>query len=119
MDLVREDGLYDVPDAPRPDRSTPAPPRFLPEYDNVLVAHDDRTRIIPPPFRDTVLRNLARPWLLVDGFIAAAWRLTADGLTIEALRPFSAEEAAQVRAEGERLLAFAGAAGTVAVQGRS
>jgi hypothetical protein len=119
MDLVRADGLYDVPGGLRPDPSTPAPPRFLPEFDNVLVAFADRSRIIPPPFRDAVVRDLGRPWLLVDGFIAASWRLTDGGLTIQPLRPFTAAEVAEVTAEAERLLAFADVAGDVVIQDRS
>lgn len=114
-DLVRDGGLYDLPDALRAGPETPAPPRFLPEFDNVLVAHADRTRIIPPEHRDTVVRDLGRPWLLVDGFIAGSWRL-GEGLIVEPLRPFTTAEAAAVMAEGERLLAFARAAGEVVIR---
>jgi hypothetical protein len=119
MDLVHEAGLYDLPDAPRPEPAAPAPPRFLPAYDNVLVAHADRTRLIPPEHRDAVVRDLGRPWLLVDGFVAASWRLAGGSLCVRPLRPLSAAEAAAVTAEGERLLSFAGAAGGVVIQDRS
>jgi hypothetical protein len=115
MDLVVEDGRFDVPDAPRPDPTTPAPPRFLPSYDNVLVAHADRGRIVAPEHRDAVVRDLGRPWLLVDGFVAASWRVADNALTIDPLRPLTTDEAAAVTAEGERLLEFLGG-GEVIVQ---
>jgi Winged helix DNA-binding domain len=116
--LVEAGGLLDLPDAPRPDPATPAPPRFLPEYDNVLVAHADRSRILPPPFRDTVLHNLGRTWLLVDGFVAAEWRRAGDDLAIAPLRPLSRGERDAVIDEGRRLLAFLGAGGDVAIETR-
>jgi hypothetical protein len=116
--LVRNDGLLDVPGGSRPDPSTPAPPRFLPEYDNVLIAHADRSRIVPPEHRDTVLRNLGRTWLLVDGFVAAEWRRDGADLVVSPLRELTSGERDEVAAEGRRLLAFLGAGGDVVVQRR-
>ncbi|HEX2222550.1 MAG TPA: winged helix DNA-binding domain-containing protein, partial [Candidatus Limnocylindria bacterium] len=65
--------LFDLPDAPRPDPAMPAPTRFLPEYDNVLLSHADRSRILP----DSALGRLTG-WVgsfLVDGFVAGQWRI--------------------------------------------
>jgi Winged helix DNA-binding domain len=63
--------LFDLPDAPLPDPETPAPVRLLPEYDNLLLSHDDRSRIGDPALR-------GRPWMrgsvLVDGFLHGTWR---------------------------------------------
>jgi hypothetical protein len=97
--------LFDVPDAPFPDPETPAPVRFLPEYDNVALSHDDRSRIIGP---DWPGQPPAGPrWIgsvLVDGFYSGRWRITAEGeLRIE-------PENDLVREEGARLLALSSAA---------
>ena len=96
--------LFDVPGAPLPDPETPAPPRFLPVYDNALLAHDDRTRILgdghPPRIVDSNT-------LLVDGFLAGTWQLRDGTLEITPLRTLAREERTAVREEGERLLAFA------------
>jgi hypothetical protein len=72
-------GYYDVPDGPRPPADTPAPPRFLGEYDNALLGHQDRTRIVPDGAQTA--HGRFRGSLLVDGFLAATWKLE-DGVVI-------------------------------------
>jgi hypothetical protein len=107
--------LFDVPRAPRPDPDVEAPPRFLPEFDNVLLAHADRSRILPPDFRGMVFGRgaLLEGVVLVDGFAAGRWRLTrARGdatLSVHASVRLLRRDRSQVIVEGERLLAFAAA----------
>jgi len=97
--------LFDLPDAPRPDPDTPAPPRFLPEFDNLLLSHADRTRVVPPPLRGRGRQgNQAFRTLLVDGFLAGLWTLDADVLVIEPLTPLTPVQRRDVTEEGERML---------------
>ena len=69
--------LFDLPKAPRPDAETEAPVRFLPEYDSVMLAHSDRSRIVDDQFRKVLItKNLIVPaTFLVDGRIAGTWKL--------------------------------------------
>jgi hypothetical protein len=107
--------LFDLPDVPLPDPDTPAPPRFLPEYDNVLLSHADRTRVIARDFAQPLLpgNGGGAGTLLVDGFVRALWKITrspgADSaiLRIEPFAPLSGQERAEVAEEGARLLSFA------------
>jgi hypothetical protein len=108
-----QDGeLFDLPGAPLPDPDTPAPPRFLPEYDNLVLSHADRSRMFNAlgpggPFP----QGRAIGALLVDGFYGANWKLTeGDGaatLTIDGFEPQPGDEADEVDeilAEGTGLL---------------
>jgi len=105
--------LLDLPDAPRPDPDTPVPPRFLPEYDNVLLSYADRTRIItddrrPPLFAGDggVLGTV-----LVDGLLRGTWKITRQRdtatLAIEPFAPLPTNDRTALAEEGARLLTFA------------
>ncbi|CCK26500.1 hypothetical protein BN159_2121 [Streptomyces davaonensis JCM 4913] len=97
--------LFDLPDAPRPDPATPAPPRFLPEFDNLLLSHADRTRVIPPANRGRTWQvNTVYCPFLVDGFLAGVWRIIDDALVIEPFDDLTKAQRAEVLAEGAYML---------------
>jgi hypothetical protein len=99
--------LLDLPDAPLATGEEPAPPRFLPWFDNILLGHDDRSRVLPYGHRLGVVGGSA--FVLVDGFARATWRIERSGdaatLHIQPLEPLG--DVDEIVAEGERLLAFA------------
>jgi Winged helix DNA-binding domain len=105
--------LFDLPDAPRPDPDTPVPPRFLPEYENLLLSHADRSRFLPGGERVPLPPGLgARSGtLLVDGFVRATWSIRRRGASaILQIQPFDRlPDREAVRDEGARLLGFAAA----------
>lgn len=105
--------LYDLPEAPRPPEDTPAPLRLVPEYDNLVIAHKDRSRILPDAHYRQVFLSAARVLgtVLVDGFAAASWRVrvTASQATLT-IAPFDtglpAATRARLEAEARRMLGF-------------
>jgi len=104
--------LFDLEDAPRPEPDTAAPVRFLPDFDDAIVTRADE-RLVARAHRPKVFLSALRvaPTVLVDGFVAATWKLTRTSrkatLAVEPFKPFAAKVRAQVLAEGERLLQFA------------
>jgi hypothetical protein len=100
--------LFDLPDATLPDPDTPAPVRFLPEFDNLLLAHDDRTRVISnEDYRRGIVVG-GKPTVLIDGFVHGTWTVSATGLEVRIFRPLTRTQRAELADEGARLLEFAG-----------
>jgi hypothetical protein len=113
--FVDENGreLFDLPGAPRPDPDTPAPPRFLPEFDNLVLAHDDRSRLIADEHRPLVTtKNLrVRATFLVDGRVAGTWAMEVKRkvatLRLAPFAPLAKSALKGLTAEGEALVRFA------------
>ncbi|BCP53195.1 hypothetical protein K32_18120 [Kaistia sp. 32K] len=108
-----EDGrvLYDLPDAPRPGEDGEAPARFLPDYDNALLGHDDRRRVIDDGHRlHFKKQNGLLPAFLIDGRVAGSWRLDRDKgaatLSISPLATLGRKDRAALSRGAEALLAF-------------
>jgi len=100
--------LLDVPGGLVPDEDTPAPPRLLGMWDEVLLAYADRSRTIPPEYRRVVLRinGDVLPTLLVDGYVAGVWRPVEAGIEATAFRSLTDEEWTGLGDEATRLVAF-------------
>ena len=100
--------LLDVPRAPLPDPETPAPVRFLPKWDNVLLAFADRTRVLPEPYRRRVIGqngDVAQTFLL-DGFVAGTWSVEKGHVTVDPFVPLSRAAGRELKEEAGRLEAF-------------
>jgi Winged helix DNA-binding domain len=106
--------LLDLPDAPRPGPDVPAPPRFLPAYDNLLLSFAERSRIIPHrrPVPLPPGNGASRGTLLIDGLWQADWKITGSVLQIEPFISLTVADRDAIAAEGARLLDFAAPAGT-------
>jgi len=99
--------LLDVRDGQLPDPATPAPARFLPPFDNAILAHADRARIIPPEHRGAVSGDRLMRTFVVDGFVAGTWRLDGGTIHLTPFRPLRTAEREDLVTEAERLIAFA------------
>jgi len=104
--------LLDLPGQPLPDADTPAPVRFLPDFDNLLLGHDRRTRVISEPYRVKVFLSGLRvaATFLVDGFVRGRWTVEKDKktatLVIEPFEALAASDRDALADEAERLIRF-------------
>jgi hypothetical protein len=107
--------LFDLPDAPMPDPDTPAPSRFLPEFDNLILSHADRTRFIAEEYRKALAsRNGMVPAaFLTGGFVQGTWKTEWSrgraSLEIKPFEPLAKVDRDALAEEGEILLRFTGA----------
>lgn len=108
----RKRELFDLPDAPRPPEEIEPPARFLPGFDNIVLSHDDRSRIVADEHRPKVVTKnlLVLPTILVDGFVAGTWKHIRKKTTATlSIAPFAKLRAPVKKAlteEGERLARF-------------
>jgi hypothetical protein len=106
--------LFDLPGAPRPDPEAPSPPRFLPEFDNMILSHADRTRVIADEHRKAIAsRNGMVPaTFLIDGFVQGTWKTERTRgkatLVIEPFEALAKQDRGVLAEEGERLIRFIG-----------
>jgi hypothetical protein len=113
LELVRftdEQGreLLDVPRGLLPDPDTPAPPRFLPKWDNTLLAWSDRTRILPEKYRRVVIGangDVAQTFL-VDGYVAGIWRVEKERVVLEPFERLAPPVRHELEQEAGRLESF-------------
>ena len=125
LEVFRDDDgneLFDLPDAPRPDADIPAPPRFLAEFDNALLSHADRRRIIPDDHRKRISTSngMVPGAVLVDGFLRGTWRINRlRGIATLIIQPYERIRKADRVAladEGAQLLNFVSPASAHEVQ---
>jgi hypothetical protein len=104
--------LFDLPDAPRPDPDMPAPPRFLPEYDNAVLSHADRSRFVSGEHRGWLFATPTpvHGSVLHDGFLVGTWSIERSAaarlLVVRPVVRLPKRAAAAIQAEGRRMLRF-------------
>ncbi|MFI0481789.1 winged helix DNA-binding domain-containing protein [Actinomadura sp. 9N215] len=105
--------LYDLPGAPRPDPDSPAPVRFVPDFDNLLLSHADRARIVTEEHRRRIftINGIIRATFLVDGFVHGMWKIEKKRgeavLRLDPFVPVPRPDRTALEEEGLRLLAAA------------
>ncbi|NKE61328.1 winged helix DNA-binding domain-containing protein [Lentzea sp. PSKA42] len=97
--------LFDLPEAPRPHPDTPVPVRLLPEFDNILLAHADRRRVIADDRLGVVVGG--KPTVLVDGYVVATWSVDKQkNITVDYIDKLPSSRQKAVAEECDRLRAW-------------
>jgi Winged helix DNA-binding domain len=108
--LEAEDGrtLFDLRRAPRPPAHTPAPVRFLPEWDHLILGYEDRTRVLPPEYQGAVIKKNGDvlPTFLVDGAVGGLWSVEDGKVQLEPFAPLPRAVRQEAEDEARRLAAF-------------
>lgn len=102
--------LLDLPRAPLAAAHAPAPPRLLPRWDELLLAHKDRTRVLPEEYRKTVIHKNGdvQQTFLVEGFVAGLWRREGERVVLEPFAPLPRVARRELEDEARRLQAWLG-----------
>lgn len=100
--------LLDLPRAPLVTAEAPAPPRLLPRWDELLLAHKDRTRVLPDEYRKAAIQRNGdvQQTFLVDGMVAGLWALDGDRIRLEPFAPLPRTARRELEEEAERLGAW-------------
>jgi len=100
--------LFDLPRAPLPDPETPAPPRLVPRFDDLVLSHADRTRILGDVAAARIVSKnaLVQATILVDGFVAGTWQLEDGRVRLEPFGRLPREVKAALAEEAQRVEAF-------------
>jgi hypothetical protein len=104
----RDRELVDLPRAPLPPATLSAPPRFLPRWDSILLAHSDRSRILSEAYRKNVIQRNGdvQATFLVDGFVAGTWQIADGRVRLEPFERLGAETDRELESEARALETF-------------
>lgn len=102
--------LLDLPRAPLAPPDAPAPPRLLPRWDELLLAHKDRTRVLPDEYRKTVIHKNGdvQQTFLADGVVAGLWTREGDRIALQPFARLPPATRRELEDEATRLAAWLG-----------
>jgi Winged helix DNA-binding domain len=107
-----EEELFDLPHAPRPDPDTLVPARFVAAFDNLILSHADRSRVIAAEHRKAIAskNGMVPATFLVDGFVRGTWKVVRARreatLWISPFEHLPKQDREALAEEGEQLLNF-------------